>query len=151
MTSNFEGQFTFQSSPKKFCNIGHWRWLWRIQSISEYPNWFHFSYLSSHKETEKNFFEYISFKPGLPTCQRVVDSPKPHWSVRATYFPQASRKKTRKIREEMRSGAFHFGNRCTGISSISRAARRPPRSTGTNPRPRIKSSTDSLATWTSPA
>ena len=120
-------------------------------TLGSFFNLTHYRYLRG--ELEKHLLYMLGSNPVCSFAKRVL-CPRHHrfkGQLESTYFPQASRKKTRKIREEMRSGAFHFGNRCTGISSISRAARRPPRSTGTNPRPRIKSSTDSLAEWTSPA
>ena len=55
------------------------------------------------------------------------------------------RKKMRNNIKETIKGRFHSGNLCTGISSISRAFRRDPRSTGTNPIERINPLTSSLA------
>ena len=62
----------------------------------------------------------------------------------------ANMKKMKNNIKETIKGRFQSGNLCTGISSISRAFRSDPRSTGTNPIERINPLTSSLAEWTSP-
>ena len=107
----------------------------------------------SYKSKKKNIFSirsvyekkdqyyYLKYNT-LPASQDHVQQ---IWNLE-----KANKKKMKNNIKETIKGRFHSGNLCTGISSISRAFRRDPRSTGTNPIERINPLTSSLAEWTSP-